>query len=247
MEKRKLKCLTPAEKIKIINVVEENYKTKEKTKIQIAEDFGIPASTLSTILAKKDEIRKRFEDGDSRKRKRDADFPDVDEAVLRFFKQARAENVSIPGPVLQGKAEFYAKQMGHSNFRASNGWLEKFKSRHEIAFKKVCGESNAVENLVCEDWLKKLDLLCHDYKPEDIFNADEAALFFKCMPDKTLCFAKENCHGGKQSKERLTLLFAVNSTGTEKLKLLVIGKSKSPQCFRGVKSLPVDYDANKKA
>ena len=50
--------------------MEENRKTKEKTQLQIAKDFGIPASTLSTILAKKED--KRFEDSDSRKRKRDA-------------------------------------------------------------------------------------------------------------------------------------------------------------------------------
>lgn len=36
-------------------------------------------------------------------------------------------------------------------------------------------------------------------------------------------------------------------TGTEKLKPLVIGKSKLPRCFKGCKSLPLDYEANKEA
>jgi hypothetical protein len=35
--------------------------------------------------------------------------------------------------------------------------------------------------------------------------------------------------------------------GSEKLKILLIGKSKKPRCFRGVKWLPLDYTANKKA
>lgn len=35
--------------------------------------------------------------------------------------------------------------------------------------------------------------------------------------------------------------------GSEKLKLLVIGKSKKPRCFKHVKSLPVQYEANIKA
>lgn len=87
--------------------MEENRKNKGETQFRFAKIFGIPASTLSRILAKKEDISKRFEDGDSRKR--DADFPDVDEAVLHFFKQARTENISIPGPVLQGKAEFPVK------------------------------------------------------------------------------------------------------------------------------------------
>jgi len=33
---------------------------------------------------------------------------------------------------------------------------------------------------------------------------------------------------------------------TEKLKLFVIGKAKNPRCFKGIKSLPVDYRSNKK-
>ena len=33
----------------------------------------------------------------------------------------------------------------------------------------------------------------------------------------------------------------------EKKKILVIGKSQSPRCFKNVKRLPVDYDSNKSA
>ena len=36
-------------------------------------------------------------------------------------------------------------------------------------------------------------------------------------------------------------------SGTEKLKLVVIGKTKKPRCFKGIKSSAVDYRSNKKA
>ena len=36
-------------------------------------------------------------------------------------------------------------------------------------------------------------------------------------------------------------------TGTEKIPLLVIGKSEKPRCFKGVNSLPTPYRTNKKA
>ncbi|CAB3253269.1 unnamed protein product [Arctia plantaginis] len=36
-------------------------------------------------------------------------------------------------------------------------------------------------------------------------------------------------------------------SGPEKLPLLLIGKSKSPRCFKGIKALPVKYQNNKKA
>jgi len=76
-----------------------------------------------------------------------------------------------------------------------------------------------------------LSELLEGYKPCDIFNADETALFYKCMPDKTLTFKNEKCSGGKHSKDQLTLLLAVNMTGTDKLKPLIIGKSKKPRFF----------------
>lgn len=66
-------------------------------------------------------------------------------------------------------------------------------------------------------------------------------------PDKTLRFKGEKCSGGKLSKVRITVLVTANMTGSVKKKLLVIGKSKNPRCFKGVSSLPVNYEYNTKA
>lgn len=112
-------------------------------------------------------------------------------------------------------------------------------------FKKVCGESGSVDDAVCLDWHGKLKTLIENYDARNIFNTD--GLFFQCLPDKTLTFKDEKCHGGKHSIERLTVLLAVNKDGSEKLKPLVIGKAMKPRCFKGVKSFPTDYRANKKA
>ncbi|XP_070387588.1 tigger transposable element-derived protein 6-like [Dermacentor albipictus] len=50
------------------------------------------------------------------------------------------------------------------------------------------------------------------------------------LPDKTLSVSGNPCHGGKHSKERVTIIVGSNMSGTEKLPLLAIGKSKSPRC-----------------
>ena len=42
------------------------------------------------------------------------------------------------------------------------------------------------------------------------------------MPGRSLTLDEENCKDGKKSKDRLSILFCVNSIGEEKLKLLVI-------------------------
>ena len=36
-------------------------------------------------------------------------------------------------------------------------------------------------------------------------------------------------------------------SGTEKIKIMVIGKSKNPRCFKNIKRLPVTYKTNKSA
>lgn len=68
--------------------------------------------------------------------------------------------------------------------------------------------------------------------------------FLKLLPDRTLKFRNEKCVGGKLSKERITSLVCANMTGTDKRKLLVIGKAKRLRCFKNVKALPVNYQAN---
>jgi hypothetical protein len=56
-------------------------------------------------------------------------------------------------------------------------------------------------------------------------NAEEMGLFFNVLPDRTLAYEGESCHGGKHSKDRLTVLLCVNSVGSDKQVSNVIGKS----------------------
>ena len=84
-----------------------------------------------------------------------------------------------------------------------------------------------------------------DYEEENIFNADETALFWKLEPKKTL--AKERQTGKKKSKDRVTVMLAVSATG-EKLTPVFIHKFKDPVALRGIdkSTLPVHYYANSK-
>ncbi|GBN71464.1 Tigger transposable element-derived protein 4 [Araneus ventricosus] len=119
-------------------------------------------------------------------------------------------------------------KLGHKDFKSRNGWLENFKNRHNIVFRKLCGESQSVSDELCSEWIKNLPALLQEYSLDNIFSADETGLFFKALPDKTAVFQGKTCHGGKQSKERVTLLLATNMSGTEKLTPLMIGKSRNP-------------------
>ena len=94
-----------------------------------------------------------------------------------------------------------------------------------------------------------LPTLLARYNPEDIYNVDETGLFYKLLPDKAYTMKNEACHGGKNSKERITLLLGANMTGTDKLRPIVMGKAVKPRCFHriNVNALPVTYTANRTA
>ena len=48
--------------------------------------------------------------------------------------------------MLQGQARAYSVKMGDDDFKASNGWLECFKKRHNISSKEICGEAADVSD-----------------------------------------------------------------------------------------------------
>lgn len=132
----------------------------------------------------------------------------------------------------------------------SDGGIQRFKLRLDLIFKtvKLKFEGGDVDNSVENDWKKSvLDGILKRYKHCDIFIVDECGLFYRVLPDKTLCFKNEKCkRGKKKSKEKLTFLGA-NMDRSEKLRPLVIKKFKKPRCFKNVKSLPLDCDAKENA
>jgi hypothetical protein len=59
--------------------------------------------------------------------------------------------------------------------------------------------------------LESLPSLLEGYEPRDVYNADEMGIFFNVLLERTLAYKGETCHGGKHSKDRLTVLLCVNS------------------------------------
>ncbi|KAG8231656.1 hypothetical protein J437_LFUL018116, partial [Ladona fulva] len=244
--KRKCKALSILEKRKIIEEVEKGIKKKK----DIAAEFGIPANTLSTIIKNKDMIISATEKslGPSRKRLKSSRFPGVEEEMVKWLKTAVVNNSPISAQILREKAEQFALQLGHSEFKASSGWLDKFKNRNGMVNTHVSMKSAAKSASDCDNWKKDvLPQLLQTFNPSDIFNVDETLLYFKAIPDKTMDFTNDKGQVGKSCRDRVTILMCTNVIGTQKLKLVVIGKSKKPRCFTDFKSLPVFYESNKKS
>lgn len=235
-----------AVKLEIINRVERGEK-----KSDVAAAYKIPRSTLSTILKNKAEIRDKADKrpgARGARRVRTAVYEDVEAAVYKWFVDVRSRNLPVSGPMIEQKAKDMAFLLGREDFQGGSGWLQRFKERHEIVGKAVTGESRAVDFDSVNKWMQENwpDITAR-YEPRNIFNADETALFWQMLPNRTLACRGDKSHGSKVNKARVSVLLATNLDGSKKLRPLVIGKSKSPRCLRNALSLPVTYRSNTKA
>ncbi|GBN88251.1 hypothetical protein AVEN_218247-1 [Araneus ventricosus] len=128
-----LKCvfLNLEQRIEILRQY-ENGKSARK----LAEVSYCGRTQINKIIKEKDLILKEYEDFKFRgvKRMRHEKYVDINEAVLEWFKTARAKKIPVSGPMIQHKAKELADALGIENFSASNGWLDIFRTRNNITF-----------------------------------------------------------------------------------------------------------------
>ena len=82
----------------------------------------------------------------SRNHMRDGKFPDLEKALIKWTQLTCSTNVSIDGNFLKKKKNFCPppkkrkKKMNiYVDFKASDGWFEKFKSRHDTECRNCFG------------------------------------------------------------------------------------------------------------
>jgi hypothetical protein len=191
----KRKIVTLETKYEAVRAVE-----KGTAQIKVAEKMGVPRNTLCAWMKKANEIKKSYETGvwkPSSKRMRTAAYADVEEALEMWFAQARGQNIAISGPILQTKASLLAKELGHNDFKCSDGWLHRFKQRKGISFRVIRGEAHDVDGGVVEGWRANvLAELLTEYEPARIYNADECGLFFRMQPARSLVGRDEDGRDG---------------------------------------------------
>ncbi|KAL4091075.1 hypothetical protein QTP88_025816 [Uroleucon formosanum] len=244
------KDLSLKEKIAILDKVKSLPPGTSQRKI--AEKLCVPKSTVSKLLKEEVILRENFNSTQTgnQKRKREGKDPEVDEALSEWFSLITSRGVRVSGPMLKCKAEELSRKIGNNQFIATDGWLSRWKNRHEIKFKRVHGEKASADESASNDWkVDRLKIILNDFSPDNIFNADETGLYYRATPDGSLCFKKDVLSGSKKAMDRITVLLCVNMTGSDKRKLLVVGKSLKPRCFKNmsINKMPVHYHANKNA
>ena len=63
------------------------------------------------------------------KKVRESNYPDIDKVVFKWFLSQRGKSIPTDGTFIKEKAMKYAKELGATDFKASDGWLGRWKKR----------------------------------------------------------------------------------------------------------------------
>ncbi|CRL04460.1 CLUMA_CG017543, isoform A [Clunio marinus] len=240
----KRRTISIKDKLKVI----EKAKCGE-SRANLMKEFNIGSSTLSAIIKYQKSIELKARENPlclESKRMKPAKFQRVDEALMVWVRQMRTGKFRLTGRIIKQKALEFAESMGIVDFKASEGWLCNFQRRNgiirprqgnAISSKLNIDDSNTIHERLTNNWIQlELVPLLAEFPEENIFNLDEFGIFWKATPSRSSELRGETCSDGKLSRNRLSILIGANMSGTEKLPLLIIGKSENPRCFRNVKS-----------
>ena len=150
---------------------------------EASRKFGVDRRLISQWWKNKDAIvnsilkRKRFRV----KSKNDkAAFPDLEKRLMEWFKEKRKEGGCISGKEIQRQALKIFETTSHNNleFGASNGWLENFIDRHDLALRRISSTGrdlpkNSVE--VLKNFFVTLEYKVNNLRK--IFNKDETSIY----------------------------------------------------------------------
>lgn len=228
---------------------------------KISLELGVGKSTVGDWKTNRVEIEKWCANQASgsgiklRKTMKKGEHSKVEEALFLWHEQVRGKGLPVSGSLLQEKALQFHRKLEYeiSDFTASAGWLDRWKKRYGVRQLTIKGESLSANKDAVTDFKSCLHKLIEKegISGNQLYNCDETGLNYKMLPTKTLASKQEAAAPGyKKSKQRVTILACSNATGTHKLKLTLIGKSKKPRAFknlRNTESLPLWYTHQKKA
>ena len=88
----------------------------------------MPKNTVSTWLENKEKLFTVLEKSSNKRKKvRESNYPDIDNVVFKWFLSQRGKSIPIDGTFIKEKAMKYAKELGATDFKASDGWLGRWK------------------------------------------------------------------------------------------------------------------------
>ncbi|KAJ8383582.1 hypothetical protein AAFF_G00219620 [Aldrovandia affinis] len=223
----------------------------------IAREYNVGKSTVFDIKKHQNKIKqfaREATDSRSLKRRfivRKPDDEKFDKAMHLWYCQTRASGSAISGAMITKKAKAMYVEMhperSYDHFKASSGWLHRFKARHGIRCLGEQGDTLSGDPDVASATLKRF-IDENGLTSDQVFNCGETGLYWRLLPTKTGAFRRSEKHQQakkhfKPGKDRVTLMATANSSGDLRLPLVFIHTSAKPRCFADVttSALPCHY------
>lgn len=248
-EKRKRGSISLETKFNIIKAVERDEKYAD-----IMAKFDLKCkSNICRIVQKKEKIINAFHNYDgNRKSLKTAKYEDIEEDLKTYILAANDKQITINGTLLKQKAQELAKKYGIPSFQASNGWMSRFRKRHEHFLKEVNGESSSITPEISEDWNTTiLPQIISGFEAKDVYNASEFGLLYRLQPNEDYSSIRTLCETGALSDERITILICANCDGSDKKNLLIVGNLNEEEVINqsqdGLVHMSVTYKYNDKS
>lgn len=254
--KKKKAVMDIAQKMKILQLLDEGEKVSA-----VARRFVVNESTIRTIRDNKQKIResasKLGPHAKFCKISRSDKIEKMEDMLIMWMQDLIHKHVPLSGLAIRQQAlAFYnflkEKSPSSSNetFVASRGWFEKFKKRFSLHNVSFSGEKASADLEAAARFPGEFQKFVAEkgYSYDQVFNCDETGLYWKKMPSRTYLTQKElSAPGFKVSKDRFTLLFCANASGTFRCKPMLVYKSETPRVLKNKQKqhLPVFWKSNK--
>lgn len=146
-ETKKYQFLSLKSKIDILNKLNDGVKP-----VHIAKEYGIAMSTISRLKKCKTSIREAvsmYQNNSERRSLRGTFHPKMEMALHKWYLDQIESGCPVTSSKLRLKARELNKQIRENDleFRASPGWMDKFKKRYGIRLKSVRGVRHTIDNL----------------------------------------------------------------------------------------------------
>jgi hypothetical protein len=125
----------------------------------------------------------------------------------------------------QAAAERFGQRLGGPDFKASTGWPFRFRNRHGIANRKLCGESMSADNVGVQPFRENCRKIVEegDLPLSQVYNSAEMGSFWKAVPGNTQANKQDDSvPDGKLNKERITILVCANADRSHRLTQLLL-------------------------
>ena len=174
--RKKLIKLPLTEKLYIIKECEE-----ESPSI-VAKRHKVTRQAVNYILNKENDLLTEKSEPFDLKRTRLSNqtiLTAIADLVIDFILKCNSKQIPVDGPIVKAFADKQIETNNVTDFKASLPWIYKLMKRKGITSQLINGESCSVDRNEVSKWKIKIKEITEKYTKEQIFNVDEAAVFWK--------------------------------------------------------------------